>query len=42
MYFNPNTAPFRIEGNITVLKLCVYDMEDNKVFEERLKVLGME
>jgi|GEM_PF-1864752 hypothetical protein len=37
MTFNPNAAPFKIDGNIAVLKLCVYDMEGNKVFEEKSK-----
>lgn len=37
MYLNPNSKPFKIEGNIAVLKLCVYDMQGNKVFEGKSK-----
>jgi hypothetical protein len=37
MTFNPNGAPFKIDGNIAVLKLCIYDIEGNKVFEGKLK-----
>lgn len=33
MVFNPDAAPFKIDGNIAVLKLCVYDMEGNKIYE---------
>lgn len=33
MTFNPNEKPFKIDGDIAVLKLCIYDMEGNKIFE---------
>jgi hypothetical protein len=31
--FNPIEKPFKIDGDIAVLKLCIYDMEGNKIFE---------
>ncbi|NJN78566.1 MAG: hypothetical protein HC803_09780 [Saprospiraceae bacterium] len=35
--FNPNNSSFSIDGNIAVFKLCIYDMEGNKVYEGKME-----
>ena len=36
MTFNPNETSFKINGDIAVLKLCIYNIEGDKIFEGKM------
>lgn len=36
MTFNPNETSFKINGDIAVLKLCIYNIEGDRIFESKM------